>query len=168
MTPVARLFSAGFLVCAMTGPAIAQNADEVTILIDGEEHILSLWAEQSDWSGSESWPSISILARGSNGAGTLTLGLSFEASGWSPSGAEMDLSRFDGGERVLHVFGQEEAERGGITVELDGHEIDGSRLSLTGRFTGTLGPSKNFGRDIDLSDGVPVSGSFSVTLETLE
>jgi hypothetical protein len=98
----------------------------------------------------------------------LTLGLSFEASGWSPSGAEMDLSRFDGGERVLRVFGREEAERGGLAIELEEHEIDGGRLSLTGRFTGALGPSENFGRDIDLSDGVPVSGRFSVTLETLE
>lgn len=80
----------------------------------------------------------------------------------------MDLSRFEDGERVTQLFGREEAERGGIVIELDTYAIDGTRLDLTGRFSGTLGPSENYGRDIDLSEGVAVSGSFSVSLQTLD
>lgn len=80
----------------------------------------------------------------------------------------MQLSRVEGGDRVLQLFGQEESERGGLTVQLDSHEIDWTQLSLNGQFTGQLGTSENYGRDIDLSGGKPISGSFAVTLEMLD
>ncbi|MDF3605310.1 hypothetical protein PE067_03525 [Paracoccus sp. DMF-8] len=148
----------------------AQSSGEITVMIAGAERTIPVWAEQSDWSGSEDWPSINIHVRDftDNGEEPIVVSLGFEASRWEPSAPELDMSLYEIKERVAVLYGREEQERGGLSVTLDDHSIDGTQLSISGSFEGMLGPSDNFGNDIDLSQGVPVTGTFSVTLEQLE
>ncbi|NNU81393.1 hypothetical protein HMH01_13200 [Halovulum dunhuangense] len=148
----------------------AEGSGALTLNLADDEYVLPLWSEQSDWSGGESWPSINIHARApSEGGGDpLVVSLSFEASRWEPAVPELDLTRYKDGAVVLKLFAREEADHGALSVTLEGHEVDGSMLSLAGRFEGTMGTSDNFGRDIDLSDAVPVKGTFEVTLENLD
>lgn len=148
----------------------AEGTGELTLNMAGTEYIVPLWSEQSDWSGGESWPSINIYARAlsENGGDPLVVTLSFEASRWDPAVPELEVMRYEGGELAERLFAGEEQARGALSVNLDGHEFDGSTLNLTGSFEGTLGPSENRGWDIDLSEGVPVAGNFAVTLEALE
>lgn len=148
----------------------AQSSGEITVMIAGAERTIPVWAEQSDWSGSEDWPSINIYARDfrDEGEEPAMVSLSFEASRWQPGVPEMDMVLYENRKPVGELFAREENERGGLTVTLESHEIDGALLSISGIFEGTLGPSDNNGRDIDLSEGVPVTGRFTVTLDQLE
>jgi len=162
--------SATLVTFGFAAPAPAQSTGELILAIAGEEQIIPLWGQQSDWSGGESWPSVSLYARAFNddGEDPLVVTLGFDAAGWKPSLAEMRLSRYEDGEVVLRLFAGEDSEDGALSVTLDSHEVDGTVLSLTGSLEGTLGTSENLGRDIDLSDGVPVKGTFAATLEELE
>lgn len=162
--------SAALAAFGPAAPAIAQSAGELTLTLAGEERVVPLWASQSDWSGGESWPSINIYARAfdENGENPLVVSLGFDAPGWTPGRAEMQLTSYEDGEAVLQLFSGEDEEEGALSVVVDGHEVDGTTLTLTGSFDGTMGTSDNFGRDIDLSDGVPVTGTFAVTLDELE
>ncbi|SDZ24426.1 hypothetical protein SAMN05444004_10898 [Jannaschia faecimaris] len=151
-------------------PGHAQNVGELTLNLAGEEQVVPLWDRQSDWSGSENWPSINIYARAFNNDGEdpLVVTLSFDAPGGNTSRKEMGLSRYENGETTLRLFGGEDEEDGALSVTLESYVFDGSQLSLIGRVQGMLGTSENFGRDIDLSDAVEVEGTFAVTLEKLE
>lgn len=148
----------------------AQSSGEMTVMIAGAERTIPVWAEQSDWSGSEDWPSINIYVRNfpDSGEEPIVLSLTFEASSWEPSVPEMDVSLYENRERVAVLYGREEQERGGLSVTLDDHSIVGTQLSISGNFEGTLGPSDNYGNDIDLSQGVLVTGTFVVTLAELD
>jgi hypothetical protein len=148
----------------------AQSSGTVTLIVADQERTIPVWSDQSDWSGSESWPSINIYARdfSDNGEEPALMSLSFEASGWQPSVPEMDIVLYDDRKSVEKLFAREEEELGGLTVIVDSHAFDGTSLSLTGNFAATLGPSDNNGGNIDLSQGVPVRGTFDVTLEALE
>lgn len=164
----APLFAA-FVACGLATAGLAQSAGDLTLVIAGEERTIPVWPGQSDWSGGESWPSINIYARDFDDEGMepVVVSLSFEASRWEPSMPEMELSLYENRELLRKLYAREEEERGGLTVTLDSHAIDGTTLSTSGSFEGTLGHSDNHGRDIDLSAGVPVTGSFNVTLEEL-
>ncbi|MEQ9257717.1 MAG: hypothetical protein RIG84_01320 [Roseovarius sp.] len=142
----------------------------MSLVIAGEERIIPLWAEQSDWSGSANWPSISIYARAYNedGEDPLVVTLSFEAGNWVPGGEEMRITKYSDGQADYKLFGGGDEEDGAISVSLDSHEMSGTTLSLTGSVDGQLGTSENYGRDIDLSEAVTVAGTFAVTLEELE
>jgi len=158
------------LACVLPTASHAQSSGELTLNIAGEERTIPVWPEQSDWSGGESWPSINIYARDfrDEGEEPAMVSLGFAASRWEPSLPEMDLVLYENRKPVGRLYAREEEERGGLTVIVDSHVIDGTSLSLTGSFEATLGPSDNYGGDIDLSQGVPVTGTFAVTLETLE
>lgn len=158
------------LACVFPAAALAQSTGEMILTVAGEERIIPIWSEQSDWSGSENWPSISIFARdvSDDAAEPALVTLGFEAPSWQPGAPEMELVLYESRQRVGSLHAREEEDRGGLTVTLDSHSIDDSRLSLNGSFEGVMGPSDNHGRDIDLSRGVPVSGTFAVTLEALE
>ena len=163
----------GLATCLATTLATAsysQSSGTVTLIVADQERTIPVWSDQSDWSGSESWPSINIYARdfSDNGEEPALVSLSFEASGLQPSAPEMDMVLYENRKPVGRLFAREEEERGGLTVTVDSHAFDGTSLSLTGSFDATLGPSDNDGGDIDLSQGVPVTGSFQVVLEALE
>lgn len=161
-----------FTILMVSGTAIsglAQSTGAVTLTIEGKERIIPI-SEQSEWYGGEIRPYISLDARAldDNGREELVMGLGFQATRWEASSPEMTLWRFEDGTLVQRLFAYQEEERGALTVTLDSHELDGTKLNLTGRLEGTLGTSESRGREIDLSDGVPVVGTFAVTLEQLD
>ncbi|PWJ20458.1 hypothetical protein [Jannaschia seohaensis] len=151
-------------------PALAQSTGELLLQMNGEEIAVPLWGSQSDWSGSDTYPSINIYARAFNADGEdpLVVTLGFDAGNWIPDLEEMRVTRYEDGAAVQKLFGGHDAEDGGVAVTLDSHEMEGELLTLTGRVSGALGTSENFGRDIDLAAGGPVEGSFRVTLQKLE
>ncbi|KQI73008.1 hypothetical protein AN191_03645 [Loktanella sp. 5RATIMAR09] len=160
-------------ICLATSLATAsysQSTGTVTLIVADQERTIPVWSDQSDWSGSENWPSINIYARdfSDNGEEPALISLSFEASAWQPSVPEMDMVLYENRKSVGKLFAREEAGRGGLIVTVDSHAFDGASLSLTGSFEATLGPSDNYGNDIDLSQGVPVTGTFDVVLEAME
>jgi hypothetical protein len=161
-----------FTILMVSGTAtsgLAQSMGTVTLTIEGEERSIPI-SGGSEWYGGENRPYISLDARAldDNGREELVMGLGFDAPRWDASAPEMTLWRFEDGELVQRLRAYQEEERGALTVTLDNHELDGTTLKLTGRLEGTLGTSENRGADIDLSDGVPVVGTFSVTLEHLD
>ena len=166
----AATLSATLLTAGFVSPSFAESTGDLILTIAGEKQVVPLWGTQSDWSGGENWPSISLYARTFNDKGEdpLVVTLSFDAAGWKPSQSEMRLSRYKDGEAVLKLFANEDEEDGALSVTLDSHEVDGTMLRLTGSVQGMLGTSENYGRDINLSDGVPVEGTFAVALEELE
>ena len=170
MTFRPHLVLATCLATTLATANYAQSLGTVTLIVADQERTIPVWAEQSDWSGSESWPSINIYARdfSDNGEEPALISLSFEASGWQPSVPEMDMVLYENRKSVGTLFAREEEERGGLTVIVDSHAFDRTSLSLTGSFEAMLGPSDNYGNDIDLSQGVSVTGTFDVVLETLE
>jgi hypothetical protein len=164
----ATLFTILMVSCTATS-GLAQSMGTVTLTIEGEERSIPI-SGGSEWYGGENRPHISLDARAldDNGREELVMGLGFDAPRWDASAPEMTLWRFEDGELVQRLRAYQEEERGALTVTLDNHELDGTTLKLTGRLEGTLGTSENRGADIDLSDGVPVVGTFSVTLEQLD
>lgn len=170
MTSRHHLVLATCLATSLATASYSQSSGTVTLIVADQERTIQVWSDQSDWSGGESWPSINIYARDFSDSGEepALISLSFEAAGWQPSAPEMDLVLYENRKSVGRLFAREEEERGGLTVIVDSHAFDGTSLSLSGSFEGTLGPSDNYGNDIDLSQGVPVTGTFDVVLETLE
>ncbi|PVA05569.1 hypothetical protein [Thalassorhabdomicrobium marinisediminis] len=170
MTSRHHLVLATCLATSLATASYSQSSGTVTLIVADQERTIPVWSDQSDWSGGESWPSINIYARDFSDSGEepALISLSFEAAGWQPSAPEMDLVLYENRKSVGRLFAREEEERGGLTVIVDSHAFDGTSLSLSGSFEGTLGPSDNYGNDIDLSQGVPVTGTFDVVLETLE
>lgn len=161
-----------FTILMVSGTAtsgLAQSMGTVTLTIEGEERSIPI-SGGSEWYGGENRPYISLDARAldDNGREELVMGLGFDAPRWDASAPEMTLWRFEDGELVQRLRAYQEEERGALTVTLDNHELDGTTLKLTGRLEGTLGTSENRGAEIDLSDGVHVVGTFSVTLEQLD
>ncbi|KPP83648.1 MAG: hypothetical protein HLUCCA08_07565 [Rhodobacteraceae bacterium HLUCCA08] len=165
-----NLLLATCLASALATASYGQSSGTVTLIIADEERTIPVWSDQSDWSGGESWPSINIYARdfSDDGEEPALMSLSFEASGWQPSVPEMDMVLYENRKSVGKLFAREEEERGGLAVTVDSHAFDGASLSLTGSFEATLGSSDNYGGDIDLSQGIPVTGTFDVVLEALE
>lgn len=155
---------------ALATPGLAQSTGEIALTIAGEEHVFPLDSSQSDWSGRESWPSISLSARAFNddGEDPRVVSFSFDAGNWMPSLPELRFTRYEDGKAVQKLFSAEDAEDGALQVTLDSHSVTGSQLSVSGSIEGSMGTSDNYGRDIDLSDSVPVSGTFTATVEKLD
>lgn len=150
---------------AVATPAAAEEGGAFEVVIGAETFRFPLQAGQSDWSGSPTWMSVSLRARPVDEAAwarfkALTLG--FEYVRGTVSSPELTLSRVlgDGSLQRLHA----EAETGDLEVLVDRAEVLGELLMLEGRFSAETGPSEDYGRTIDLSDPVPVAGSFAVTV----
>ncbi|MEQ8559143.1 MAG: hypothetical protein RIB03_12570 [Henriciella sp.] len=163
------------LACALTAACIvatasAEGAGEVTLDIEGETYAFPLWESQSDWSGSESYASVNIYARPTDKETwskfkTFTLG--FETMGSNISAPEARLTRMVNGDQQ-RLFAGEDQDEGGLKVTVDSTSVTGDALSITGSFVAQMGPSDNFGRDIDLSDPVEITGRFDVKLGPVE
>lgn len=158
------------LACALATASFSQSSGSVTLTFADEERTIPVWSEQSDWSGSDNWPSINIYARDfrDDSEEPIIASLGFEAARWQPSVPEMEIVLYENRKPAGRLYAREEEDGGGLTVIVDSHVINGTSLSLTGSFEATLGPSDNYGRDIDLSQGVPVTGTFAVVLQALE
>ncbi|WP_288927506.1 hypothetical protein [uncultured Maritimibacter sp.] len=163
-----RTFLCALAVASSAGAVLADEAGTLTLDIAGETHSFTLWAHQSDWSGSETYASVNIYARPETDAtreayGILTLG--FEVAGGSANAPEASLTRIDGDERVK-LYSTDDA--GGLSITPDIASVSGEELTVSGSFAGEMGISENYGRDIDLNDPLAVSGTFDVVLGPVE
>lgn len=129
----------------------------------------SLNTEQSDWSGSADFPSVSItLSAGETAleAGIFSLRLGFEMAGGQMSGVEASLLRRSG-DATENLYCKDEPDGGGLAIDVESTSQDGDALTIKGTISCELGTSESYGNDIDLSDPVPLSGDFDVTLQKL-
>jgi len=159
---------AAALAVAATAAA-AEEGGEFEVVIGAETFRFPLEAGQSDWSGSPDWMSVSLRAKPADEADWArfrTLALGFEYARGVVSLPELTLSRVlgDGSLQRLHAG----AEAGDLEVTVDRADVRGDLLTLEGRFSAETGPSRDYGRTIDLSDPAPVAGSFAVTVGPVE
>ncbi|MEC7763080.1 MAG: hypothetical protein VX874_14350 [Pseudomonadota bacterium] len=152
------------LALSVATAAQGEEAGTLTLNLGGESHAYTLWADQSDWSGSARYASVNIYALPQNDAtrasyGALTLG--FEVSGGSTRAPEVSLTRIDGDDRVK-LYAKDDA--GDLSITADTASVTGEELTLSGSFSGDMGISETYGRDIDLTDPVAVNGTFDVVL----
>ena len=162
-----RLIIAATVILVTSG-AWADEGGEARLTVTDVEQVFTL-AESSDYSGSPEFPSVSLALRGprdGNATDVVSVMLGFAIHGDEASSPEARLLRRVGDETEW-LFCYSEAERGGLTVALEEHAIDGNFMSVQGQFSCNFGTSENYGRDIDLSDPLAVSGQFNVTLERL-
>lgn len=158
-----------FAIC-VAPPALAEEGGELRLVIDGTPHVFTLWNEQSDWSGSESYASVNIYSRPSDDASqdlfsTFTLGFDLVNGAASNGEAGLQERREDS---VLRRYGETDEDAGGLVVRIENSSVSGDELSVAGSFQTQMGASENYGRDIDLSDPVTVEGTFDVILGPVE
>lgn len=156
----ALVFALGFLA----NTASAEPSGELIITVDEVDHRFELWKSQSDWSySSNTYFSASIyavpLSEESRAAfGAITLG--FEVSDGEVQNPDMRLTQKLDGESVNRMT---RSENGEFVIVLNENLIEGELLMMSGELTAILGRSDNY-RDIDMSDPLPVSVVFDVTL----
>jgi hypothetical protein len=143
--------------------AFAEEGGVLTLEIEGAVYEFPLNAGQSDWGGTQAYGSVNIYSRPTDEATwalfkQLTLGFTLQQT--VADAPEISLNRMVGDE-MEKLFGNAEA---GAEVTLDEVITDGDFLTISGSFKGDLGTSRNYGGDIDLSEPVPISGTFVVTL----
>jgi hypothetical protein len=165
-----KKYSAMVAIIMVTAGALAEEGGEALLTIGGVEQVFRL-SPSSDFSGSPQYPSVSmsLAAPRENNAtdvASISLGFEFSTTSEDVSSAEARLFR-RAGEKTETLYCHDEAERGGLTVTIEEQAIEGNFMSVKGRFSGNFGASENYGRDVDLSSPVPVSGEFTVTLERL-
>ncbi|WP_112320562.1 hypothetical protein [Oceanibium sediminis] len=158
---------AALALTLMATPLAAEEAGTITLETGGETVEFTLWAAQSDWSGSESYASFNIYSRPVDRDATdlslFTLG--GEVAGGKGSNPEIRMTRVEGDTRT-NLFGEDDDT--GLEVTVDSFTVEGEFLSLSGSFTGKVGPSDNYGRDIIMDAAEDVSGTFTVTLGPVE
>lgn len=161
-------YSIALCLCVLATAAQAEERGTLSLTIDGDSYEYALWAAQSDWSGSESFGSVSIFAQPVDRDmefGSIMFGFSLAAG--NAERGEINLRTVRDGETVRYYAG-DDADEGGLTVTLDGATVSGEELSVSGRFQTQAGTSDNYGRDIDLSDAMEIEGIFDVVLAPYE
>lgn len=165
-----RIGLAAALVLATVAAKAEEAGGEAELTISDAKHRFVLKARQSDWSGS-SWSrstSISLVPIADTTRkqyGSFHLG--FAIRGNAAHNPEARFTR-RGSFRPEMLFAKNKPKGGGLTVKIENLAVEGTFLKVSGRFTSKMGPSKNFGRDIDLGAAIPVTGTFSVTLARLK
>ncbi|MAM61477.1 hypothetical protein [Maritimibacter sp. UBA3975] len=165
------MFRTVFIALATATIGLAAQAEEggdLTLTINGEDYAYSLWASQSDWSGSESFGSVNIYAQPAGEDGIFkTFSLGFSLAAGKAERGEINFRTVSDGE-TTRLFAGADDDEGGLAVMVDSVSVSGEKLSVSGRFQSRMGPSDNFGRDIDLSDPMEIEGSFDVVLGPVE
>lgn len=149
-----------------TTAAWGQASGEANLTIGDIERGFNLRTEQSDWSGSVQFPSISISLSpdaATREAGVFGITLNFDWFSSQIANADLRLLRRSG-DGTQNIYCYDETERGGLLVDIESYVQEEETVNIVGRMSCQLGTSENFGRDIDLSDPVDISGDFSVVL----
>jgi opacity protein-like surface antigen len=171
MTIKSLLLCTTLATCGLATAGLAQATNELIVTIADDERTLTV-SDEIEWNGVERQPYVWIDASAVDDETNevLNVALTFGAADWKASEPEMTVWIVRGGEVLKQLAAYEEEARGGLSVTIDSHALDGTSLSLTGTFEGTLGipGPKSQGRPVDLSQGVPVTGSFNVTLDASE
>ncbi|SHG70674.1 hypothetical protein [Marivita hallyeonensis] len=145
--------------------ATATESGYVTLTLGNEQFELPLNAAHSDWTGSPGFAKVSILSRPTEVATWerfQSLRLAFDLLRTGATTPELSLLRRRDDAGFERWYGR--SESGGLTVVITERSLNDTELTVSGSFTGTLGRSDNFGQTIDLSEPMPVSGRFEVTL----
>ena len=165
--PTAKLVKGVLLstVLLVSPMAFAQEGGEITLVFDGETFTFPLSAGHSDWSGSARYGSVNILARPTDDATWKrfkTLALWFELVNGKAADPKASLLRVAGDGSLSRIFSRQ--DQGGLIVDVKAHSYEEDILRIDGSFTGTFGQSEDFGREIDLSDPVALSGDFALSV----
>lgn len=156
------------LACTFGLAAHAEEGGQLTLEIDGQSYAYTLWPSQSDWSGSDTFGSVSIYARPADDTSQFKdFMLGFSLSAGAAQEGEINLRTVENGKTLRYYAGADEDE-GALAVTLDSVSASGEELSISGTFQTRLGTSENYGRDIDLSGGPTLAGTFDVTLGPVE
>lgn len=145
--------------------ASADEMGQAALFIDGEKHQFELNAQQSDWSGSADYASVNITLKAAHETTRSlypALSVGFEYSGGQVRAIEIRLMKKADSGGILRLYGAPDTGR--ITLEEGSFAVAGQELSFSGGLETMLGTSENFGRDIDLSNPLKVTGTLTVTL----
>jgi hypothetical protein len=93
--------------------------------------------------------------------------LGFEIINGASGNPEASLTSVTNGKREKLFAGNEE-EEGGLVVKIENVSTSDDELSVAGTFATQMGTSENYGRDIDLTSPLQVTGSFNVVLGPVE
>ena len=148
-----------------TTMAEAREDGRITLTLADQTLDLPLSAGHSDWTDAQGYVSVSILTRPSDPVAWQrfqSLRLAFDLLRHRAQMPEMSLLRRSGDAQFERWYGR--AADGGLTVTVTDSAFEDDLLSITGTFDGTLGQSVDFGKTIDLSAPMPVSGTFEVNL----
>ncbi|MBI1416798.1 MAG: hypothetical protein GC146_06185 [Limimaricola sp.] len=152
--------------------AKAEESGEMVLTIGGEEQHFRLDPKQSDWGGGKgegSGPDLMIPTIMGWAADEKTrehygvFSLSFTMYDDDISSPELQLSR-KVGDTWEQLFASD--EKGGLTLEISEHQIDGFTATVSGTFTADMGVTPNYGRDVDLTNPLAVSGRFTAVLNS--
>lgn len=163
-----HIVTATAIFVAASGPGLAEEGGAVALTVAGETYDFPLEASQSDWSGSESWPSINIYTRPvdeETWAKFKGFTLGFDAPSGDVSRLGATLTTADGDELTRYFADPDQTP---MTFDLRMLSMEGEFMTIEGTLTATMGTSDNYGRDIDLSDTVEVSADVAVTLGPIE
>ena len=169
MRHVVSSMGAAAAILLMATGAWGEESNGASLTIGEVASDFVLNTEQSDWSGSADFPSVSItLSAGETAleAGIFSLRLGFEMAGGQMGGVEASLLQRSS-DATESLYCNDEPEHGDLTVDVESTSQDGDALTIKGTISCELGTSESYGNDIDLSDPVPLSGDFDVTLQKL-
>ena len=158
-------FGSSLLAASMS---VADEAGQITLVLADQTLELPLSEGHSDWTGSHGFVRVSILTRPSDletWQRFQSLRLAFDLLRERAQLPEMSLLRRTGDADFERWYGR--GDSGDLRVTVTGSSLDGDLLRVSGTFAGTLGQSRDFGRTIDLSAPMPVSGDFSVSLRPI-
>lgn len=145
--------------------ATAKEEGRITLTLADETLELPLSSGHSDWTGSQGFVRVSILTRPSD-LGTWqrfqSLRLAFDLLRDRAQLPEMSLLRRTEDAEFERWYGR--VDSGGLIVTVTDRDLKDDLLRISGTFIGSLGQSADFGKTIDLSAPMPVSGTFEVTL----
>ncbi len=159
------------LIASLISPsaALSQEGGLITLTLNGDQLELPLSAGHSDWIGSRGFAEVSIMTRPTDVQSWQhfqSLRLAFDLLRTGAQSPEMSILRRSDDAGFQRWYSR--SDNGALSVAITGRDLDGKQLQITGTFSGTLGISEDFGRTIDLSDPMPVTGTFDVTLHPIQ
>lgn len=164
---VAHALRALFLASTLFAASKATATEEglISLTLADEAFDLPLSTGHSDWTSSQGFVQVSILARPpdmATWARFQSLRLAFDLLQNRAQFPELSLLRRTDDAEFERWYGRRDS--GDLKVILTDTFLDGDLLRISGSFDGALGQSRDFGRTIDMSSPMPVTGLFEVTL----
>lgn len=149
-------------------PVFAQEIGAASLTIDGTTQSFPL-SNESDFAGSAQFPSVNMVfnaPREGNETGFTKLSIGFELGGGAVRGEQADLmGKID--DEWTYFACQSEEFKGKLSLDIEETSVEGDLMTLKGRLACMMGTTVNFGRDIDMSSPMEVTGDFEATLERL-
>lgn len=167
-----RLAIAAPVLFAAAAPAAAQEVlGTIAGTLGGEAREWYVTASdegsQSDWSGSDTWATVSLMGHAAADTTFRTreaLSIGFTLT--ERAGAtDPEVSYFVEGISKAYVGNPDET---GLTITVDDYAFAEGVLTLSGTVTGTLAYSEDFGRSLDQGDTVEIDVAFETAVRELQ